>query len=123
VSYQDPVSLVTADLLLHRIEAELVGCRSILAKIEYAVETLLQSGNVPQDDPLHIVEMQNIDLMDQILADLVICLQDLTAARSVDGTVPLRIAHVTRRMRLADLRDRLAGLTNAVRDGDGVELF
>ena len=123
MSFQDPSSHVAADVLLHRIELELAGCRSLLVKVETAVETLLQSGNIPLDDPLHIVEMQNIDLLDQILADLMLFLQDLAASEPMTTSQPVRFSKVIRRIRLAALRNRLAGLAHATEDGDGVELF
>lgn len=123
MSILDPAGHITASLLLRRVEAELGGCRVILAKIETAVETLLQSGNIAQDDPLHVVEMQNIDLLDQTIADLVTCLQDIASAPPIGTAQPLRVAHITRRMRLADLRDRLGGRTTPAERGDAVELF
>jgi hypothetical protein len=123
VSFIDPAGHIDPALLLTRIEAELSGCRTILGKVETAVETLLKSGNVAADDPLHIQEMQNIDLLDQILADLMLCLQDFAATPSIVAAAPARLSHVTRHTRLADLRNRLAGLAKAEDRGDGVELF
>lgn len=123
MSILDPAGHITASLLLSRVEAELGGCRVILARIEAAVETLLQSGNIALDDPLHVVEMQNIDLLDQTIADLAICLQDIAAAPPIGTAQPLRVAHITRRMRLAGLRDRLGGRTTPAERGDAVELF
>ena len=76
MSFLEPASQIAAGLLLHRLEQELAGCRTILVRVENAVETLLKSGNVALDDPLHIVEMQNIDLLDQIIADVMQCLLD-----------------------------------------------
>ena len=123
MSFLEPTGLVAPDLLLYRIEAELGGCRAILAKVENAVETLLKSGNVAADDPLHIIEMQNIDLLDQILADVMLCLQDLAGSESIQSAPALRLGLVTRRTRLAALRNRLSGFAGTVDDGDGVELF
>lgn len=123
MSFLEPTGLVAPDLLLYRIEAELGGCRAILAKVENAVETLLKSGNVAADDPLHIIEMQNIDLLDQILADVMLCLQDMAGSDPIQSAPALRLGLVTRRTRLAALRNRLAGFAGAADDGDGVELF
>ena len=123
MSLLDPPGHITAALLLRRIEAELGGCRSILARIEAAVETLVKSGNIAQDDPLHLAEMQNIDLLDQTLADLAICLRDIASAPPIGTVQPLRMAHITRRMRLAELRDRLGGRETSTERGDAIELF
>lgn len=123
MSFIHPSGHIEPALLLSRIEAELSGCRTILGKVESAVETLLQSGNVAADDPLHIQEMQNIDLMDQILADLMLCLQDLGTTPTILAAQPARLGQVVRRTRLADLRNRLAGLSSPAHRGDGVELF
>ena len=123
MSFLDPAGHITAALLLRRIEAELGGCRSILARIESAVETLVKAGNIAQDDPLHLAEMQSIDLLDQTLADLVICLRDIASAPPIGTAQPLRVAHITRRMRLAELRDRLGGRTTPAERGDAIELF
>lgn len=123
MSFQEPGGHIAASLLLHRLEQELSGCRAILVRVETAVEMLMKSGNVALDDPLHIVEMQNIDLLDQVLADVMLCLQDMGASESIAATRGLRLGDVTRRLRLAALRNRLAGhATLAVAD-DGVELF
>ena len=124
MSYLDSQGYVSPNLLLHRIEMELGNCRVILAKVEMAVETLLQSEEVAADDPLHIVEMQSIDLLDQILADLMLCLQDLARSDSITTAHAIRLGAILRRTRLAGLRNRLAGSAETEVDiGDGVELF
>ena len=119
----DPAGHITAALLLRRVEAELGSCRRLLAMIESAVETMLSRGKVAPDDPLHVSEMQNIDLLDQTLGDLILCLQELASAPPMGTALPLRVAHITRRLRLADLRDRLSGRVTPVERGDDVELF
>ncbi len=123
MSMLDQAGHITAALLLRRIEAELGGCRRLLAKIETTVETMLSRGPVAADDPLHVSEMQNIDLLDQSLADLILCLQELASAPPMGTALPLRVAHITRRLRLADLRDRLGGRITPAERGDDVELF
>jgi hypothetical protein len=123
VSVLEPNSTVAPALLLHRIETELAGCRTILTNVETAVETLLKSGNVAQDDPLHIVEMQSIDLLDQILADLMLLLQDLADTDVIATAQAIRMGPVVHRVRLAALRSRLTGLASLPDDMDGVELF
>jgi len=123
VSFQDPSSHIAADKLLFRVEQELAGCRNLLVKVENAVETLLQSGNIAADHPLHIIEMQNIDLLDQILADLILFIQDLAASDSMINLQPVRVNQVVRRIRLAALRNRIAGFAHLPDEGDGVELF
>lgn len=123
MSFQQHGVHIAADLLLDRIAQELAGCRAILVRVEHAVETLLKSGNVPLDDPLHIAEMQNIDLLDQILADVVLCLQDIVASHAIAETRDLPLGEVTRRLRLAALTNRLAGHAAIADSGNGVELF
>ena len=123
MSFLEPTSQIAAGLLLHRLEQELAGCRTILVRVENAVETLLKSGNVALDDPLHIVEMQNIDLLDQILADVMLCLLDAAASEALSGAPALRLKDVTRHLRLAALRNRLAGFATIDDRGNGVELF
>jgi hypothetical protein len=123
VSFLEPTGLVAPDLILHRIGAELGGCRHLLANEENALETLLQSGNVAADDPLHLVEMQNIDLLDQLLADVILCLQDMAGSEPIKMAAALRVGQVTRRIRLAALRNRLAGFAQTVDPGAGIELF
>ena len=123
MSFLEPGGPIAPALLLLRIEAELAGCRSILAKVENSVETLLQSGNVAFDDPLHVAEMQSIDLLDQVLADLMLCLRDMSGTEAMTRAQPLRPGQVTRHMRLAALRSRLDGFVVAAEQGDGVELF
>jgi hypothetical protein len=123
VSYLEPNGTVAPALLLHRIEIELAGCRTILTRVENAVETLLKSGNIAQDDPLHIVEMQSIDLLDQSLADLMLLLQDLADTDVIATAQPVRMGPVMQRIRLAAMRSRLTGLAYLPDDTDGVELF
>ena len=123
MSFQEPGVHIAAPLLLHRIEQELAGCRLLLVRVETAVETLLKSAHVALDDPLHIVEMQNIDLLDQILADLVLCLQDLAGSDAVASVQTVRLSGVLRRLRLAALRSRLAGHATVADPGAPVELF
>ena len=123
MSFQEHGVHIAADLLLHRIEQELAGCRAILVRVETAVEALLKSAHVAQDDPLHIVEMQNIDLLDQIIADVMLCLQDLGGSDAVASAQTVRLSVVTRRLRLAALRNRLAGHATVADSGAAVELF
>ena len=123
MSFQESGGHIAAKLLLRRIEQELAGCRAILVRVETAVETLLKSGDVAADDPLHIVEMQNLDLLDQILADVMLCLQDMGSSDAIAATRALRLGDVTRRLRLAALRNRLAGHATIANPGNGVELF
>ena len=123
MSFQNFASHSTAGTLLHRLEHELDGCRSLLVKVENAVETLLQSGNIAADDPLHIIEMQNIDLLDQRLADLMLFIHDLSTTDPIIDAQTVRVSQVVRRIRLAALRNRLAGVAHAPDDSDGVELF
>lgn len=123
MSMLDPAGHITAALLLRRVEAELGGCRRLLSKIESSVETMLSRGHIAADDPLHVSEMQAIDLLDQSLADLILCLQELASAPPIGTALPLRVAHITRRLRLADLRDRLSGQVAKSGRGDDVELF
>ena len=123
MSFLEPNGHVAPDLLLCRIETELAGCRTILASVENAVETLLKSGNVAPDDPLHIVEMQSIDLLDQILADLMLLLRDLAGSDVIAAAQPVRLGSVLQGIRLAALRNRLAGFAHLPDDSNGVELF
>lgn len=123
MSFQVPTSHIAASALLLRIEQELAGCRALLVKVETAVETLLRSGNVALDDPLHIAEMQNIDLLDQIIADVMLCLQDMAGSEAIESASSLRLGQITRRLRLAALRNRLAGYATVADHGNGVELF
>ena len=119
----DPAGHITAALLLRRVEAELGGCRRLLAKIEASVESMLSTGQIAPDDPMHVSEMQGIDLLDQTLGDLILCLQAMASAPPIGTALPLRVAHITRRLRLADLRDRLGGRRTADERGVDVELF
>ena len=119
----DPADRISLAVVLQRIAGELAGCRGLLAKIESATETLIKAGHVADDDPLHIAELQNFDLLDQTLADLVLCIQDIAATPSAGKAQPLHIPPITRRMRLADLRDRLSGRPGAMARVDRVELF
>lgn len=123
MSFQEHGVQIAADLLLHRIEQELAGCRAILVRVEMAVEALLKSAHVALDHPLHIVEMQNIDLLDQIIADVMLCLQDLGQSDAVASAQTVRLSVVTRRLRLAGLRNRLAGHATVADPGATVELF
>lgn len=123
MSFHEPQGHVAADKLLGRIEAELGTCRAILAGVESVVETLLKSGNVAADDPLHIVEMQNIDLLDQLLADMMLCLADLAGTDPIKAAPTIRLSQVIRRTRLAALRNRLSGFAVPVDPDDAVELF
>lgn len=123
MSFLEPAGHVAPVLLLSRIATELSGARVILASVENAVETLLQTGSVAPDDPLHIIEMQSIDLLDQILADLMLFVGDLAESDSILTAHPVRLGSVIHRIRLAALRSRLAGIAYAPDDSTGVELF
>lgn len=123
MSMLDPGQHVAASILLRRVEAELGTCRRLLTGIETMVETMLANGQVAPDDPLHVVEAQNIDLLDQMLADLALFLTALAAAPNLGVAQPLRLAHLTRSLRLDDLRDRLGGTPLRSRGEGDVELF
>lgn len=123
MSAHDPGQLVSASILLRRVEAELGGCRRLLTRIETMVEAMLAESHAAPDDPLHVTEAQSIDLLDQILADLSLFLTAIAAAPNLGVAQPLRLAHMTRNLRLADLRERLGGSPARYRGDDDVELF
>jgi hypothetical protein len=93
--------------VVRRVAAELDGCRHLLARIEAAFHAMQPDAPPLQGQPLN--QVQDIDLLGQILADLthvlVICSDEpsVRAARRFENAEALSV------LRLNDLRLRLAG--------------
>ncbi|MGV8952533.1 MAG: hypothetical protein ACOH2M_15610 [Cypionkella sp.] len=113
--------------LLARLAEDLTRCRSVLARIEVAVHHGLdaaKAGEVGTDPPVYWQSnLQDIDLLDQHLADLAVCVQAIAADPAVQQGALLSGAHVLGPLKLDDLRKRLRGDTSQAEDASNIELF
>ena len=108
MTMQQPSLIATAPLV-QRIAAELLQCRAILSRIEHSVHAALEA-TPPQVPALSWQKnMQEIDLLEQTLGDLALCLSALAAEPALRDAPDLRYAHVLGRLRLEGLRHRLHG--------------
>lgn len=95
--WQDP------DAILRRIGAELVQCRAMLHGLELAFGPHLAGPLAAGTSRA----LQDVDRLDQTLADLTTCL-DLLAVE-IDGAAKIDARNLLGAMRLDDLARRLAG--------------
>jgi hypothetical protein len=106
--------------VLRRVAAELDGCQHLLTRIETAFHATRTEAN-----PLHgqhIGQVQDIDLLGQILADLTHVLLICSDEPSVRAAQQFENAEALSVLRLNDLRLRLAG-TPGKAPVDRVEFF
>lgn len=116
------VALATGPLL-QRIAEELVQCQAILARIEHSVHLSLD-GPAAQVAPLSWQKnLQDIDLLEQNLGDLALCLSAIAEQPAMRAVADLNEAHVLGPLRLEDLRHRLHGKPERPERADPIELF
>jgi hypothetical protein len=119
---QSPARLSTAPLL-QRIAAELLNCQAILSRIEHSVHQSLQ-GPAAQIAPLSWQKnLQDIDLLEQNLGDLAVCLTAVAAEPPLRDAADLNEAHVLGPLRLEDLRHRLHGKPHQPGCAEQIEIF
>ncbi len=113
--------------LLARLAEDLTRCRSVLARIEVAVHHGLdaaKAGEISTDPPIYWqTNLQDIDLLDQHLADLAVCVQAVASEPAVQEGALLSGARVLGPLKLDDLRKRLRGDMTQTEDGSNIELF
>jgi len=109
--------------LLRRIAQELLQCRSILARIEHSVHLTLE-GQAGQTAPLVWQKnLQDIDLLEQNLGDLALCLSAVADQPALRFPHVLSETHVLGPLRLEDLRHRLHGKPARPATADPIEIF
>lgn len=110
--------------VLQRTADEVRRCRAMVLKIEAAAHGLLDGGG-PLPDPRADLraDLQAIDLLDQRLDDLGSWLSALAAATG-DARLPGPVAGLLHALRLAELREALAGAPPTVMvTSEKTELF
>lgn len=118
-----PTAMLSAGPLLKRIADELVQCQAILSRIEHSVHLSLD-GPAAQVAPLSWQKnLQDIDLLEQNLGDLALCLSAIADQPSVRTLADLNEAHVLGPLRLEDLRHRLHGKPARLEPADPIEIF
>lgn len=114
---------LSAGPLLQRIAEELVQCRAILSRIEHSVHQSLE-GAVTPDAPLSWQKnLQDIDLLEQNLGDLALCLTATAEQPAIGAVHDLNEAQVLGPLRLEDLRHRLHGKPTRPERADPIEIF
>ena len=117
-----PSQIATAPLL-QRIAAELLQCRAMLSRIEHSVHVAFDAPTAQVPSGSWQKNLQAIDLLEQYLGELAICLAAVAAEPALQGAADLREAHVLGRLRLEDLRHRLHGRPSHTEPADPIELF
>lgn len=117
-----PSQIATAPLL-QRIAAELLQCRAMLSRIEHSVHAALEAPIAQVGSGSWQRNMQDIDLLEQYLGELALCLVAVAAEPALQMTADLSEAHVLGRLRLEDLRHRLQGRPSHAEPADHIELF
>ncbi|EEW24194.1 hypothetical protein [Rhodobacter ferrooxidans] len=119
---QESVTLAPS-LLMQRVAAELSHCQAILRRVEHAVHETVLAPGANTTGPVWQKNMQDLDLLDQSLGDLALCLNSAAQGAALHNTVPLNAIEVLGALRLEHLRHRLKG-TSAVPDRiDHIEIF
>jgi hypothetical protein len=109
--------------LLQRIAAELLHCQAILARIEHSVHAALQVPTPVSPPITWQSNLQDIDLLEQNLGDLAMCLSAIAGEPLLRATADLSAAKVLGPLRLNDLRQRLHGKPAAAECCGPVEIF
>jgi len=118
-----PIAVLSAGPLLKRIAEELVQCQAILSRIEHSVHLSLD-GPAAQVAPLSWQKnLQDIDLLEQNLGDLALCLSAIADQPPVRTLCDLNEAQVLGPLRLEDLRHRLHGKPARLEPADPIEIF
>jgi hypothetical protein len=114
---------LSAGPLLQRIAEELVQCQAILSRIEHSVHLSLEGPVVPQAPLSWQKNLQVIDLLEQSLADLALCLSAVADQPAVRAIHNLNEGQVLGPLRLEDLRHRLQGKLACPERADPIEIF
>jgi hypothetical protein len=116
-------SLIATAPLLQRIAAELLHCRAILSRIEHSVHGALEAPSAQMQQGSWQRNLQDIDLLEQNLGELALCLAAVAAEPAMQTAAELSEAHVLGRLRLEDLRHRLNGRPGQALPAEQIEIF
>lgn len=114
--------LLPADLLT-QVVAELLHCKSILSRVEHSVHCIIDSHPNSSETRSWQRNLQDIDLLEQQLADLARCLTATAAEPAIREARALSILQVMGDLTLDDMRQRLLGRTEVFGQGATVEFF
>lgn len=109
--------------LLAQVAEELLRCRAILSRIEHSVHAMIDSHPASSETRAWHKNLQDIDLLEQNLADLARCLGAASAAPAIQEATALSPVDVLGDLTLHDLRQRLRGHMPATDTGGAVEFF
>jgi hypothetical protein len=109
--------------LLAQVAEELLRCRAILSRIEHSVHAVIDSHPASSETRAWHRNLQDIDLLEQNLADLARCLCATSAEPALQGGLPLSAVGVLGDLTLDDLRQRLRGHTQVTESGGEIEYF
>lgn len=109
--------------LLAQVAEELMRCRAILSRIEHSVHAMIDSHPASAETRHWHRNLQDIDLLEQNLADLARCLGATAAEPALQDARPLSPVQVLGDLTLHDLRQRLRGHVPAVETGGAIEFF
>lgn len=118
-----PITEVGLASLLSRLDAEIEGCEAILSRIEVTCEALLYPKSGLSAESIDLADIQSIDLLMQTLGDIRTCLQWLSSTQAVAAAEDLNLNQMLRRLKLGDLRNRIADRANPKSDGNITQLF
>lgn len=108
--------------LLDRVAAELLQCRAILSRIEHSVHDILDHHRAGGDARSWQRNLQDIDLLEQNLGDLALCLQIAARDPVLVTAGGLEPRPILAPLRLDALRQRLSGRPSGAAATD-VEVF
>lgn len=117
-----PHKVPPAQLLL-RMADEMQRCLAILTRVEQSCHQIVEDQPDASLPKVWRANLQDIDLLEQVLGDLALCLSGLAAEPQILGAAeisPLRILAATR---LDDLRRRLTGRPDNGTSSQRIELF
>lgn len=109
--------------LLAQVSEELLRCRAILSRIEHSVHAMIDSHPASAETRQWHRNLQDIDLLEQNLADLARCLGATAAEPALQDARALSPVQVLGDLTLHDLRQRLRGHLSAADNGGAVEFF
>ena len=109
--------------LLAQVAEELLRCRKILSRIEHSVHAVIESHPASAETRAWHRNLQDIDLLEQNLADLARCLLATATQSALQGETALSPAEVLGDLTLHDLRQRLRGHLHASDNGGAIEYF
>lgn len=117
-----PHKVPPAQLLL-RMADELQLCLSILTRVEQSCHKIVDDQPATSLPKVWRANLQDIDLLEQVLGDLALCLSGLALEPQIEAAAEISPLRLFAGFKLDDLRRRLTGRPDHGTSTQRIELF